>query len=295
MGHLISEPQVIELGGTDDLIKYINSKMITRDYRYGYRGHSDSSWSLESTLARYVKNVVLKRFPERQSDRNILESVARRLESKFKSNLIVNEDLPQSEAQSIDVFQFGQHFGLPSPLIDWTYSPFIALFFALSNEEPNKKCIWQLNLDLLGVLNNQIRHDIWPKYDELEDGGLFMRGSIPDLPVVGDLHQANRRIVFQQGFFTRLSSYNSIEIWARRVVEEIAHNACDVPLLRKYNFQCDSKDRLRLLDYLDSMNINNRALFPDVMGTVLDTMDHVLREFQNPLSRNFTFTQKGPK
>ncbi len=82
---------------------------------YVFRGLSDSSYRLETSLMRLGG-------PYLRLEKNLLRNFRK---------------YAQSEVDKIVSFwhllSIAQHHGLPTRLLDWTYSPYIALHFALSN------------------------------------------------------------------------------------------------------------------------------------------------------------------
>lgn len=280
-----------------EFFDYASEKLITRDYDYGFRGHANSGWQLETTLSRFVSEIQLN-YPERGShnERELLTKLClQRLHEEFGNNLITNNDLPQDRVEKIDLWQYGQHFGLPSPLLDWTHSPFIALFFAISesakNEEEKTRCVWVINLNMLTHVNDQVINEVRPKFENQISPESVLYQQFPTSEIVREINENNRRIAFQQGFFTKHEYYKSLEVWLKRVVDEMTFGKGDSPVLRKLNFPCSERERASMLDRLDKMNINNRTLFPDIFGSVRGAVDTVYRSFQAPKFRGFTFSQ----
>jgi hypothetical protein len=288
-----TEPFVREFKSPSELFEFIPSKLITRNHRYGFRGHRSAAWALEPTVSRFVDRV-LAVFPERGADREgTTKRVLRRLREEFVKNLIINNDLPQDRIEKIDIWQYGQHFGLPSPLLDWTYSPYVALFFALwepANESQNTpRCVWAVNLEMIELLNQMIIDEVRPHCKGKIEPEEFLNQQIPTLDIVQDINENNRRQAFQQAFFTKHEHYRSLEVWLKRITSELTRNKADRPVLHKYVFACTERERIEALDWLDRMNINSRTLFPDTFGSVMEAIDATLRSFQDPAHKHYSF------
>lgn len=288
--------QVLEQTFTSasDFFKFIPDGLITRNHTLGFRGHENSEWKLEPTISRFLKKI-LERYPDRKDRANETRQIAlKNLHAAFRRNLIVNGDLPQEVAEQIDLWQYGQHFGLPSPLLDWTYSPYIALFFALRDDsEPtaSHRCVWSINIEMVRQLNYLIVEQARPSLGKNIKSESMLNEQLPVLEIVQEINASNKRIVFQQGFFTKHDYYVSLEVFLKRVVSEIAHKKWNLQLLQKFTFPCSENERLGLLDNLDKMNINNRTLFPDITGSVKDSVDSTMRSFMSPSRISFQGSQ----
>lgn len=103
--------------------KEIIGAQIRQQHEFIYRGQSDSSWSLTTSLHRtgQVKNEndFLSFFKE------VIPSVQEQIEAwdGTRRDLSDSEDMAQFIA-------FLQHNGFPTPLLDWSFSPYIAAYFA---------------------------------------------------------------------------------------------------------------------------------------------------------------------
>lgn len=263
-----------------ELEDHIRKQLLPQGLRFGFRGHADSSWELETTLARFVRKTQ-KLFPERIHQIHLTQ-VADTLSRQFKNNLIVNRDLSKDQIDTIDLWQFGQHYGLPSPLLDWTLSPYVGLFFALSDPAEiteNLRCIWVIDKVMLKFINDDIR-SYWTKKIAEGDDREHLAKQYPRMERVQEISEVNRRSAYQQGFFTKLEHHSSVEAWIRCIAEEIPiKEFAGYPLLQKLTFRCDRNERLEMLRLLDLMNINYRTLFPDIQGTVKDATESISRGY----------------
>ena len=97
--------------------------------RYAFRGLSDSAYRLETTLMRLGG-------PYQSLERHLL----RNFKKYARSNVVEQDSVWHWLAVA-------QHYGLPTRLLDWTYSPYVALHFATANIErfATDGVIWAVN------------------------------------------------------------------------------------------------------------------------------------------------------
>jgi len=257
-----------------EILDYIRNELVHTSHRLGFRGQRCAVWDLKPSLARFVSRLKEK---GKVSHGNY-ETIGKRIQDEFKKNLLLNQDLTPEQLDRVDLWQYGQHYGLPTPLLDWTYSPYIGLFFALNSDgvydvgEPKKPCVlWVLNIDMVRQINTIISDIVWPKMSAKIKSEELLKQQIPKMEIVGDIDGYNRRIGYQQGFFTRHVFYESFEIWARRIAKEIPHESWGSPLLQKISFFPSDEERSKILLDLNKMNVNSRTLFPDIKGSVAQT------------------------
>jgi len=101
------------------------------EYRFWvFRGHGDVDWHLEPTLARYYR-----------SHRENIKPVSyypRELDSihKFRKSAHLHLRRLPGDEKLLEWLAVMQHFGAPTRLLDFTFSPYAALFFALESSAP---------------------------------------------------------------------------------------------------------------------------------------------------------------
>jgi hypothetical protein len=219
----------LELRDWDHFREYV-MEAFSGKHDYVFRGHADRGWKLESTLTRLGQRVTKDTKPE-SLNQTQLKNFRKRITGLRGSN-------PQPLDEN-GLWSLGQHFGLCTPLLDWSESPYIASYFAFENPESctsNWRTIYALN-----------RHALITEFPDLADEGLEF---------LEPLHDDNKRITAQAGLFTKVPTGTDLESWLTE--KGLEHH------LQKLHIENDY--RLDVINDLSLMNINGSSIYPDLHG-----------------------------
>jgi hypothetical protein len=140
--------QVVEIPDFEAFCKFVNAGFGDSDCSYLWRGQKCAAWEITSGLTRATgkqKEDILKRFQI---------AAGRHIETKFD----VSDGNPKQEQQERELWSLGQHYGLLTPLTDWTEYPYVALFFAFAEADPPGK-VNKCNLTNCPTAKTQDRND----------------------------------------------------------------------------------------------------------------------------------------
>jgi hypothetical protein len=205
---------------------------------YVWRGQRCDNWKLQSTLDRALPG------------RAELKLRAKHLE-EYKYSVRGRRGVnPQNNLAENDWWALGQHYGLATPLLDWTTSPFTAAYFAFGQKkapQTSRRAVWAL-----GTFST-LR-----KSEELRASHAG-----PDRPPIVELvrpmSDENSRLVSQGGLFTRAPDRVALDDWVRS-------NFAGVKKVILLKVTIPNEDRDICLRSLNRMNINHLSLFPDLYG-----------------------------
>ena len=161
-----------------------------------------------------------------------------------------------------------QHHGVPTRLLDWTYSPLVATFFATrpaEDEDERDRAVWRLDwkrvhakfeLPGLSLLVTDL-DELFGKDGHFTPWALMRRGAQRDFAALVEPPSLDDRIVAQAAVFTLCSDKTrSLDSFLER------HGLGDT--LTK--FVVPKREVARLRDQLDLVGVDERRLFPDLDG-----------------------------
>ncbi|MFZ9044699.1 MAG: FRG domain-containing protein [Cyclobacteriaceae bacterium] len=226
-----------------------NQKISRFRSKYAYRGLGSVNYDLQTSLMRLGGNFW-------ELERHIIRNF-----QKYSYKDILDDDTIWHW------LSIAQHHGLPTRLLDWTFSPYVALHFATANMElyTEDAVIWAVNYSsvhatlpkALRSINRKEGSDIFTAqmlasaisslddFDELKEIVVFFEP--PSL---------DARIVNQHALFSVMNnSQKTIDRWITSKKN-----------LEWFKLIIPAKLKWEIRDKLDQANITERVLFPGLTG-----------------------------
>lgn len=200
-----------------------------------FRGQGSAKWQLSPTFDRRFKLLSGK----------VRDKIEKELLRNFRSACENDSSLQPLLSDEDRMWALGQHHGLPTRLLDWTESPYVAAFFAFQShffrepgevDEDENVAVWALNLS----------SDAYGK----------ARG----VSIVRPSSFRNERLEHQFGYFTRLETLaGSLE----EHIDQYDGTDGEYPLVKIILPATEA--RPAMVD-LDLMGVSHFRLFPDLEG-----------------------------
>jgi FRG domain len=216
-----------------------------------FRGQSNANWKLETTLERSMgtKMPMMEYFDlinrvqpriETFTDRNW-----KKIEWKeFYEWLNKTDTMNRSRFPAYDYMVYLRHYGFPSPLLDWTASPYVATYFAFR--------------DILNTAET-VAIFAYRKHFGVDSGWL----SAPNISVLGSNVRSDERHFLQQSTYTICTEgegdgalyCSHEEVFARSTGRHFTSQDM------LWKIIVPSSERKKALRKLESYNINAYSLF----------------------------------
>jgi hypothetical protein len=235
-----------------------------------YRGQADHKWKLDDSFSRLIPSDM-----DTETALGIEEAATRSFVARAR--IYMQSSIIPDNSSLIDWWAIMQHFGVPTRLMDWTASPYVALYFAVTEEWKKPGAVWtidyreriedELELTRAFIENSQKQTDFFWRNSNNKDFCFFV-----------DLGALDARIANQHGF---LSFCGRIPSDHGSILERTDEGRRD---LRKLVIKPSLKPLF--LDRLRKMNISPHLLFPGLDGLGKSIKDAIRLEAKHWLSKS---------
>lgn len=193
------------------------------------------------------------------------------LTDKFTRNLHILDPSIPNNLNFVELLSIMRHYGAPTRLLDFTYSFYVALFFAMEYLKGESPIVWAIDAlwlakrarEHLGVKENEFMPGTYENdfkryftHEDRNDFNAFVYQITPD--------RLNQRLSVQQGTFLCPSDIRISfeENFAAIVANETENTINSYVKL----FQISPSARKEVLKRLSLMNISRASLFPGIEG-----------------------------
>ncbi len=250
----------IEINTMEDLFEMISEQ----DYRadlgrhrnlFIYRGEPDATYTLSTSLRRHCKD-----------KSSFLEAP---MLLNFTKYAILQEPTIQDSVWNQMIL--GQHHGLPTRLLDWSFSPIVALHFSTTESDlemmdARDAVIWRIDIHELHDMLPEKYRLIISKYNTTVFSVSMLR-EVCESPKQYDMDMQDKSMVIIEppSLDPRIvNQYSFFSIIPDRMTDIAGFLDMYTDLTRRFIIKKELRWRIR--DMLDHQNITERIVYPGLDG-----------------------------
>ena len=244
--------------------------------RFLFRGQSSADWLLQTSLARELAGSGLSGYQVAQLEREIMNRFWREAHRELEPGV------SSKRAISLNSWPLMQHYGTPTRVLDWSLSPYVALYFSVEQRWDDDGALWWFSAATAeNLMVRQFGHDYMDKSRLLFKSGddeVFVTPSPSAMLFTYELHLAIQRMGNQQSMFTIC-------------LDPLADHAHVLGDLASYGdgphcgkLVVPKALKPELLRELQLMNVTGKAMFPglDGLGRTLAELTKLSIRFGTP-------------
>jgi hypothetical protein len=237
-----------------------------------FRGHRKESWNLVSTLDRALQKTFTvddthSAFREKLNS----ESNEKAVLLEFQRGAHHHHSATPALDEVVDWLALMQHHGAPTRLLDWTLSPYVALYFAVQGDSEEEAALWAIDLKWFEKRSNELLRQ---HLKDCPDGSDFnaqcqyinrilFENDNPPIVVSASPMQLNERMLAQQGQL--LCNLHHDVGFSTSLLGMLIHpTIVERQVVSKVVLKRDQ--RIMFLEELRRMNIHSASLFPGLDG-----------------------------
>lgn len=240
----------------DEISQFKNKTTFHPDFLF--RGQADNDWTLEPSFTRIVKRRKFNRVEALQLERECINNFsisARSLLPIRNTIALLGKNL--HEIDYMGWFSIMQHYSAPTRKLDWSCSPWVALYFACCEQENSDASV--LIADF-----NKVTHEGDKRTKETGGnyGALMSDPNSPDILHFSMAANSNERIEAQQGRFSVCTN----------PLSDHGQMMSNAGALQKISIPKEMKPEI--MQELYQMNITAKSLYPGMDGLGKSTYEY---------------------
>lgn len=239
-----------------------------------FRGHRDATWNLTTTLERRViktwtvetgstTTTTIEKVNPEENESALLRD--------FQRAAHLHCAVTPAHDQVVDWLALMQHHGAPTRMLDWTRSPYVALYFAMQEGREEEAALWAIDFEWLKERSNDCPHQHDKDCPDDSDSSaldryislVLLRPDNPDIIVSASPRQLNERMFIQQGRL--LCALNHGFAFSTILLGMLIRPSI-VPRQVVSRVVVKRDRRVEFLEQLRQMNIHAASLFPGLDG-----------------------------
>jgi hypothetical protein len=242
-----------------------------------FRGQSCAGWALQPSLARELVGSTMNWFQVAQLEHEMMNRFWRDGHRDLEPGVS-----SKKRAISLNSWPLMRHYGAPTRVLDWSLSPYVALYFAVEQRWEEDGALWWFRAS---TAENLMTRRFGAKYKNYErllfetgDDQAFVGSTALAMLFTYELHLTIQRMGSQQSMFTVCLDPMADHA---HVLEEFASYG-DGPHHGKLIVPKELKPEL--LRELQLMNVTGKAMFPglDGLGRTLTELTRLSIRFGTP-------------